>query len=386
MIELNHQDRMLLTDDDTGFPLFKIVAAVVVIFALVGGLSYWYFAPQSAPQPPIFNDVYSRLGIAPLPPSVERQPEFQKRLSQLRREPCYVDAILGLSDELFHADYPCESATSVQTFAKRCDNLANVSILYYAYRGLTQVSDFSGALPIVNQMVEADPAVAQYRVWRGATYEKLKNYSSALSDYIAGLQLLGNPRRVPAQQFYYISQMYAALGRYCDAIAPIETFISFNSAENRTPQLMKVIADYADKGRCDTKYARGAARVPLLGATGVHTLTVVVNGVSGNFILDTGATYVAATTDFSAKANINIEAASQLPMKTVGGAVVADLGYATTISVGKAEAQGVAVAVVRGTTDPFGGRLDGLLGMSYLARFNVKLLQDVIELSSIPLR
>jgi aspartyl protease family protein len=111
-----------------------------------------------------------------------------------------------------------------------------------------------------------------------------------------------------------------------------------------------------------------------------------VNGVAGNFILDSGATYVAVTPEFSAKAKINVEVASQLPMTTVGGTAVADLGYATTISVGNAEAQGVPVAVIRCRSDPFGGRLDGLLGMSFLARFKVILSQDGIELTAIPLR
>jgi predicted aspartyl protease len=70
----------------------------------------------------------------------------------------------------------------------------------------------------------------------------------------------------------------------------------------------------------------------------------------------------------------------------VGGIASADLGYARTVSVGKAVAQGVAVAVVRGAADPFGRQLDGLLGMSFLARFRVSLSQNTIELAAIPLQ
>jgi aspartyl protease family protein len=73
-------------------------------------------------------------------------------------------------------------------------------------------------------------------------------------------------------------------------------------------------------------------------------------------------------------------------MKTAGGFAIADLGYAKTISVGNAEADGVSLAVIRGASDTFGGRLDGLLGMSYLARFNVHLSPDGVELTAIPLR
>jgi clan AA aspartic protease (TIGR02281 family) len=120
--------------------------------------------------------------------------------------------------------------------------------------------------------------------------------------------------------------------------------------------------------------------------TGLNTLVVVVNGVPGNFLLDTGATYVAVTPDFASKAKLKLEAGTQLTMKTVGGSGFADLGYATTISVGKAQAQGVPVAVIRGTADPFGARLDGLLGMSFLARFTINVSQNSIELIAMPLR
>jgi clan AA aspartic protease (TIGR02281 family) len=168
----------------------------------------------------------------------------------------------------------------------------------------------------------------------------------------------------------------------------METYISFDPAKRRTTQYTKLISEFADKGNCDAKYARGSAhisRLPRPGMSGTNTLVVVVNGVTGNFLLDTGATYVAVTPVFATKAKISTEAATQLPIKTVGGITNADLGYATTVSVGNAEARSVAVAVIRGA-DPFGGRLDGLLGMSFLARFKVGLSQDGIDLTAIPLR
>jgi predicted aspartyl protease len=72
---------------------------------------------------------------------------------------------------------------------------------------------------------------------------------------------------------------------------------------------------------------------------GVPTLVAIIDGVTGNFLLDTGATYVAVTPAFASKARLNVETGTQLPMKTVGGTAFADLAYATTVAVGKAEAQ-----------------------------------------------
>jgi predicted aspartyl protease len=380
MIEIDPQDR-LRYQTERRRPIAGKITIIFAAIAILGvSLFYWVFVSQK------FADVYTQLNIAPLPFTLELRPEVYSRLDQLKREPCYREAIIALAGSLLDSGYPRESAIGLLAFAHRCGDAQNETLLERAYIGFKKVSDFSAALKIADQLVNIDPADAQYRYSRGATYEQTNSYSNALADYIAALQLMGTPSNIAGTQFYDISRMYAGLGRYCDAIAPIETFISFNPAERRTPQTIKIISEYAEKGTCDAHYAKGVRRVPLLGSTDVHTLSVVINGVSGNFILDSGATYVATTPEFAAKAKISIETRSQLPMKTVGGAVFADLGYATTISVGNAEAQGVAVAVIRGANDPFGRQLDGLLGMSFLARFNLRLSPDGIELTAIPLR
>jgi hypothetical protein len=83
---------------------------------------------------------------------------------------------------------------------------------------------------------------ASARLARNA-YEKLKDFSHALTDYINTIQLLGEPNRVAIDNFYDVSRMYAALNRHCDAITPIETFISFDPANRRTTQSTKLIVD-----------------------------------------------------------------------------------------------------------------------------------------------
>jgi len=186
--------------------------------------------------------------------------------------------------------------------------------------------------------------------------------------------------------FYKLSRVYAALGRHCDAITPLETYVSLDPAERRTPQITKIISDYAESGRCDVHYAKGTGRVPFAGSTGVHTILVVINGVAGNFIVDTGASFVSLTSQFAAKAHIATESGNQLIMKTVGGTALADTGYAKEISVGNAQATGVVVAVHRDGENPFGNKLDGLLGMSFLSRFDVTISPRGIDLVAIPLR
>jgi hypothetical protein len=167
------------------------------------------------------------------------------------------------------------------------------------------------------------------------------NAALALPDYMNTLELVSNPKHEGDHFFFEWSRIYAALGRYCDAITPIDVYVSLDPAHRRTPQTTKIIAEYAEKGNCDTRYAVGSARVHFAGTADVRTLTVLLNGVAGNLIFDTGATFVSITSDFASRAKVATEPGNQLTLKAVGGLASAEIGYANSIRVGKAEALGV---------------------------------------------
>jgi clan AA aspartic protease (TIGR02281 family) len=374
MIDLDPSERRTLAGQSR-LPTFAI--AFFVLAAMVGaGLYGWHSAQVSN-----FAEVYRDLGIARLPVKVELQSDTRSRLEQLKREPCYHDAIVGFANALMAEGYPRDADKSLVNFAKRCGGSYAISLL--RYNALLRASDFPTALTVANEMVTADPANAQIRYSRGATYEQMKDFEHALSDYINAMQLHGDLNTISVNNFYDISRMYAALGRYCDAITPLETYISFDPATRRESRFTKLISDFADKGSCDTHFARGSARVARLislGASNATTLAVTVNGVTGGFVLDTGASYVALTARFAAKAKVKMDQSTELTLNTVGGSRVADLGYADSVGVDKAQAQGVSVVVVRAEPNPFGARLDGLLGMSFLSRFDLQMSDGFIEI------
>jgi tetratricopeptide (TPR) repeat protein len=382
---LQAQDRPPPQPDRLYFPF-----AVTIVLAIGAGAVYWLptsappaAPPAAAPQPSEFERVYSQLGIQPLPPNVERRQQVQNRLDQLSREACYTDAIVGLGRALLDAGYPREAAIGSRSFVKRCGSASEV--LPNAYFALERLNDFSGALEVANELVEALPADGTARYWRALAYDRTGQFSLAVVDYMNTVQLFGDQKTIFGDVFYKWSRTYAALGRYCDAITPMEMYISLDPANRRTPQTTKIISDYADKGDCDKRYATGTARVPLAGL-GVRTLNVVVNNVAGTMILDTGASFVSITSQFAFKARVATEPGNQVIMKTVGGKALAGIGYANSVSVGKAEASGVVTAVFRDDSNPFGSRVDGLLGMSFLSRFRVNLSPRAIELTAIPLR
>src|SRR5690348_16948217 len=105
MIELDPQDRLQRFDENRSSSLTKIMVGILIVVALFGGgFLYWYHLSQR----PNYAHVYANLGIAPLPPTVELQPQVQNRLDQLSREPCYRAAIYDPADALLEVGYPRE--------------------------------------------------------------------------------------------------------------------------------------------------------------------------------------------------------------------------------------------------------------------------------------
>lgn len=366
MIEVSPQDRIPRRRNRT-FP----VALLVIL--MLGGGAFWYFSSQNER----LSLVYGQLGIEPLPITVAWQPNVQTRLDQLRREPCYRDAVVKLANELVAADYPREAAISLRTFVARCGGAREV--LPVAYEALNRVGDFPGALDIAKRLVDAEPENGTFRYWRADAYDRVGDNAHALNDYMNSVELVGNLRSVAGDVFLKLARAYDRLDRPCDAIAPLERNVSLDPAGRRTPQVSKIISDYAVKGNCASHYANGTARIAFAADSGVHVLPVVVNGVTGNFILDTGASFVAVTSQFAAKAKITLEAGNQVAIQTAGGKILASVG------VGKTEASGVVVAISCDVETPFGPRVDGLLGMNFLSRFNLNLKPNGIELTAVPL-
>jgi clan AA aspartic protease (TIGR02281 family) len=365
-----------------------ILSGLVVLLLLGGGFLFWYYTDNKslfgAGTKSAFDNVYAQLGIQPLPPGVARQPQISNRLEQLGREPCYTEAVVRLAQQLLKTGFPREAGTSLQTFARRCGNPNEV--LPLAYEAFVRINDHASALDVADQLVNAVPSNGTAHYWRAQAHQRTGNLARALTDYMSTLQLVGNPRHLSSEVFYKLSQTYAALGRHCDSITPIEMYIALDPANRRTPQTTRIIADYAEKGKCDTRYATGIARVPYTQSNDVRLLTVVVNGVPGSMIFDTGASLVAITPQFAARAKISVDPDNHITAQTANGTTTVDTGYAESMNVGKAEAKGVVVAVHRGSGQPFGSKIDGLLGMSFLSRFNVSISSNAIELRAIPLR
>jgi aspartyl protease family protein len=104
-----------------------------------------------------------------------------------------------------------------------------------------------------------------------------------------------------------------------------------------------------------------------------------INGVRGLFILDTGATYVAMKSNFADRAKISQAGAGEITMATANGLTKGKLAKADKVTLGKLAATNVPVAIQNADAKNYGAGVDGLLGMSFLSRFEVQMANGSIE-------
>ena len=112
----------------------------------------------------------------------------------------------------------------------------------------------------------------------------------------------------------------------------------------------------------------------------VINLPVTVNGVRGTFVLDTGATFVSLKNSFAQKTGVEIDEASVIHLHTANGITEGNRGRAERIQLRSLVAKDVPIVVH--STGAYGEGIDGLLGMSFLSRFNIKIDTRSVNIST----
>lgn len=362
-------------------PFFVFVVAMIVggYFAYHRGYISWIeqLARQGAPQRAADTGqsvAIAEIGIGNLPFAVANASGVRSWLERLKRETCDRAAIEPLAAGLKAEGYARQAAEALSSFYDRCNGAPE--LLDEAVENLMSLSDFKRAYELADTLVKADPAYARYRYLRGSAAEKLGRLEASLVDHVDALNLLGDPANVAGSMFYEIAQAHARLGQYCEAITPIQQWVSYDNVRN-TPQTRTIIKEYVDKGRCDL-YAKAPESFSMPIKGDVILATVVVNGASGSFIIDTGASLVYLSETFARRANVDWDPTNEIQVQTANGLSTAVLSRAKSIALGAVAAQDVTVGI--SSKGAFDKSVDGLLGMSFLARFQVSLTPHRFEI------
>jgi clan AA aspartic protease (TIGR02281 family) len=156
-------------------------------------------------------------------------------------------------------------------------------------------------------------------------------------------------------------------------------WVSLDPAARDTSRTQKIISDYEAQGHCVSSKEFQKESYPLRGQRNVVTVKAEINGVRGLFILDTGASYVSVKSAFADRAKIPQSDTSEITLMTANGPAKAKLSKADKVMLGKLEATNVPVAIQNLDEKSYGVGVDGLLGMSFLSRFEVQMAGGFIE-------
>lgn len=281
---------------------------------------------------------------------------------RLCNQPAVQEAMLKLNAR---NNYPA-AALLGSAFLDRCDEEATIGLL--TAQAFYRITDFDSALRTIDRFPEQAVGYADYSAWRGFANEKLGRHDEAASDFERALYLWGDLSHVAGSQFYYVTRALKAAGRYCDAIAPLKLFVSFDPAERKTTLVDREIAELTRLGACDEDAAPGRQVVKLKRHAGVLLIDAEINGVAGRFILDTGASAVHLTRKFALKVGIPLSERRRILMMGITGSRTDYLSEIRHVTVRAYVARNVS-ATIASDDSSMGDGIDGLLGQTFLSRF-----------------
>jgi aspartyl protease family protein len=321
----------------------------------------------------------NRLSIN-IPMNIAGVGAVKKSLEDLNREPCDQQAILALGLALDKVGRKREAANAQVSFSGACGGHAPA--LKVAVNMLLALSDYAGAASAASELIKLDPHDDGSFYLRAVAYDRGGSAKKAIDDYLTAIELFVNKSNISSDSYLAVARNYEKLGQFCDARSIIESWVALNPARNDSSRMQAIIADYIAKGKCEAANSRSEEVFRNPPKNNVLKLPVVINGVRGTFIMDTGATFVTMNGAFAAKAKVQIDQDSKVKMNTANGVVDGKRGRAATIQLRSLQAKDVVIVVQTGGQSTYGEGVDGLLGLSFLSRFKVSIDTQAVKIAN----
>lgn len=355
--------------------MFRLFWLAACLLAAVSGDARAGYLDENPDE--LFASVYERIGAVPV--AAARDPFVWLRLEELKREPCDQKSISDLALMLDKLGYRRQAADGLYKFVLNCG--APITALHRSIDIYLKLTDYPRAVEAADEFMRRAPTNHDAHYLRAVALEGLKDYQRALADYSDAIELYGADKKsIGSRVFLRMAGAYAALNKFCEATAPINLWVALDPATRDTSQTRKIIADYESQGHCATSTGFRKESFPLRGQKDIVTVKATINGVSGLFILDTGASYVSVKSTFASRAKIPDAGTSEITLMTANGQSKARLSRADKVALGKLEASNVPVAIQDTDGKSYGAGVDSLLGMSFLSRFEVQMAGGSVEI------
>ena len=278
---------------------------------------------------------------------------------------CDRNKIVERAEAKFRAGEPQQAIDLCDTFFNKCGE--HLRLRWITYEAYKQLSQWDKAIGEVDRLIADDPYDKDYRCWRGIALERKGDFEGAIQDYRQALALAPSLGRIP----FNIANLLERVGKPCEAIFPVEQYLFYHPKDRNDPAIQRRFVTIHQNGSCQG-YTSGPDQtvVRFQPGSGAVPCEVRVNGVvSGRFVVDTGASYTTLSRKFAERLGIYQLPSAAIIVQTAAGISSARLTTVDLVDVGGVKASRVNVAIIDGLPDD----LDGLLGLSFLSRFEIHL-------------
>jgi clan AA aspartic protease (TIGR02281 family) len=364
---ISADDRLLKVSSTSRSPL-RLVGGVLVIATI--GIAVAFFV-LNGDQKGLTND---RQHVAALHRGAANA------VRTLNKEPCHRIATIQLLRAYKKAQMTRAIVNEISKFEQTCAPLPEAQ--YDLIQALLVLSEFKTALPVADVFVAKNLAAPDAWAVRAEVKEHLGDLAGASHDLQQALALFPNPSKVVASSWYRLTDVLNRQGRFCEAVVPLQTFVSYNPTKRRTQQISTLLRDLKRKGNCiqTGKVRKVTFRYPP-GASALE-VEAKINGISGHFIIDTGASNVSVIHEFAKRARLTTKQSRLLRVNTANGPVQVMMSIADTITLSGLTARKVPVNIHLKSKHGFGGNIDGLLGLSFISNFDFNLRDGVLVLTT----
>lgn len=340
----------------------SLVAFVLQILLLGGAVGH---ADELADA----KQAAQNLGLS-LADKILRRPAVAKELSALARERCDREAVYGLSRALQEESYRREAAEGLVSFSDKCGGYSEG--VRRAINLMLDISDYPRSVALAGKLIGMEPNNDNGYFLRAVAYERAHQCQNAIADYSSAIALFGNKEKISSLSYESMSRCYEELGQYCDAMSPIESWVAINPGDYDNDQTRSILRRLAAKGKCAEAATGKKEEVLKRKGGGVIRAEASINDVKGTFVIDTGASFVTIKKTFAEKAGLKV-AGQRVKLNTANGTVDGVLTKAQSVKLRSLASERVQVVIQVDDEDDYGEGTDGLIGMSYLSRFDIAL-------------
>lgn len=326
-----------------------------------------------------YAELYEIYSIPSLPFAVFRVSDVRENLDILKKEKCDRAALYRITHKLADNTFKREAITLITGFASKCPD-ASGDILYAAQLAYS-LGEYKEALELTKRVIHQSPHSDIAIYLQAKSFKQLGQNSEALLAYADVIQAALDKRLLRPEVFTDYALSYAAMGKYCEAASVLQTYISFDYEQRKNNTYKKEIEDYERQGSCGSGFASGNQE-QLTMKNGIITAKVKINGVEGKFIVDTGASLVSITPEFSRKSHLTPFSLEKITTITANGNSEAQLTTIDNIKLGSLSANKVSGVIM---SQNLGDGTDGLLGLSFLSRFHFSMNENKLTIDTTPI-